>query len=451
MVVDGDRVVVAVSGGVDSVVLLHVFHRLAGAFRLSLVACHVDHGIRPTSREDLRFVERLAARLGLPLVARSFDVPALAKRRRENLEAVARDVRRSFLLWVAEDRGAARIALGHTQDDAAETTLLHLARGTGLRGLGGLRAVDGKFVRPLAEIPRREIEAFAVAEGISWREDPTNADVSLSRNRIRHRVIPELERMNPAAVEAIARAGRLAREADNALSALLEPVWRRACSDRNGTEILLDREGLRGLPAGGRHALLRRALEHVRGDLDRIDWSHVDALDRLLSPYRGPRRIDLPGAVASVTRGHLTIAGAGSTPQDPCGEARALCAPLTMGSNDLPSLGVRLRLSIEEDDRGDAFPDGGDAEVADADCIAFPLHVRVRRAGDRFRPLGMAAPKRLSEFLIDEKVPPSRRDSLPLVCDRRRIVWVAGVRLSDAVRVTDGTRRRLTMCAEELG
>jgi len=444
MVARGDGLLVAVSGGVDSVVLLELLYRLADELSMTLTVAHLDHGLRSTSGEDAAFVERLAHARGLPFVGRRIEVLHLARSRGGNLEATARDCRRAFLAHTAARIGAQRIALGHSLDDRAETVLFNLARGAGLTGLGALPPVRDRIVRPLIAVSRAEIQAFAKDEGLSWCEDETNADLALSRNRIRHCVLPELERINSKVLDALARASDLAAEEAALAATLLSSVWDSVCLAAEDGQVVLSIPALRGAGEVVQRALLRRALAEVRGDLTGIERVHVDNAHGLLSPYRGARVVHLPGATVHLQRDRIVV----SSREDPVvsGSAPAPSHPVHLGVNDLHELGVRLVLALD-----DAVSEGGTAsgtpfvERADADRVAFPLHVRGRLPGDRFRPLGMTAQKKLNAFMIDAEIPAARRDRWPLLCDQRGIIWVTGVRLADTVKLTRGTRRVLRM------
>jgi tRNA(Ile)-lysidine synthase len=449
MVTAGDTVVVAVSGGVDSVVLLKVLHRLAPGLSIELAVAHLDHGLRPESSEDATFVERLARELGVPCVRARADLLDGEGTCKGNLEEAARVARYAFLERVATQLDARRIAVGHTLDDRAETVLFHLARGAGLDGLASPPAVRGRIVRPLIETSRDEVLAFARREGVSWREDATNQDESLSRNRIRHRVLPEMVKVHPGAIAAIGRTAELAGEAAAMLDELLEPLWTSVSRDegRSGHQVVLDREALRRLSPAVQRALLRRALRVARGDLHGIEQDHLMTLQTLLAPYAGPRRIDLPRATARIERDRVIVRPA-RTGEDgievgPWTEPRAL----GLGVNDLAEVGVRVELAVDPAP-GTELSHDPRVEQADADRVAFPLFVRGRRPGDRFRPLGMAMEKKLNAFMIDEAIPAAKRDRWPLLCDQEGIIWVPGVRLADRVKVTEGTKRILRMRAE---
>jgi tRNA(Ile)-lysidine synthase len=438
MLSQGDRVLVAVSGGVDSVVLLDALDRLRADYELALHVAHLDHGLRAASGDDARFVRGLCAARGVPVTCERIDVGAAARERGVGVEEAGHTVRSAFLNEIADRIGANRIALGHTLNDRAETVLFHLVRGAGPAGLVGIRPVSGRVVRPLIEASRDEILGHAREASLAWHEDPTNADPSFSRNFLRHRVLPLLEQMNPRAIDAVGRTARLMQEEEAALGALLDAPWEQVLLDAVPGAVRLRRDRLSRLPGAIQGLLLRRGLLRARGGLQGITYDHLQALRRLAAES-GHGRLTLPGLAAHVDAETLVLGdafpGADAIP----------ATPVDLGVTAVPALGVRLELELRPWDGSVPVDRGSDVELADADRVRFPLVLRGRRPGDRFSPLGLDGHKRLKDFLIDEKVPYYDRETLPLLCDRERIVWVVGVRLSEAVRVTPQTRQVLVM------
>jgi tRNA(Ile)-lysidine synthase len=441
----GDRVVVAVSGGADSIALLHALCALTPELGCSLFVAHLDHGLRSSSGDDARFVADAAAALGLPMVSERADVAALAASRGQGIEEAGREARREFLSRVADELGAVRVALGHTADDQAETILYRLARGTGWEGMCGMASVSGRFIRPLLSVSREEVRTFAAERGLRWREDETNADVRFARNRIRERILPELNLAHPGATRAIARSAELAREAREVERYALDRVWPTVCEREEAGSVHLRRRELATLPPAMRSAVLRDAMRRTRGGLRGIGRAHVAAVARLAtSPaLRGEQCLPRLRAVASPASLELSAVVKDA--------AIAWTASLPLGRTALaePQLVVNIAVCERDAVRSEGDPNPW-AEMADADCVQFPLVARCRRPGDRFAPLGMDRDVRLKSFLANARIPVERRDRLALVCDRDKIVWVVGVRLSDAVKMRPSTRRVLVLRAEEV-
>lgn len=483
---DGERVLVAVSGGVDSVVLLDILHLLSVERGLELIVAHLDHGLRgEDSREDARFVAESARGKGLQVICKRIDLRACSERARRGLEETGRFLRHRFLLRTANKVGATKIALGHTQNDRAETFLFNLIRGTGptgLVGMGpfglrpvGLRPVglrsaslqqvtgckeDVTVVRPLIEVSREEIIAYARSRNLPWREDCTNQDVAFSRNRIRHQILPLLQEMNPRVLQALIRTADLIGEEQRVLDDLLTPLWGEIVIGEEEGRIVLHRGRLADCSAGLQALLLRRGIAQARGiadgiadgiaadggNLQGIAKVHIDALRRLVASPRAHGQLDLPGLSARVQMDELVLGGS---------RPAAVHLPettLKLGRTDIPVLGISLDLAIVDWDgeRASLVKESSDLEVADAKQVTFPLSLRSRRTGDRFAPLGLGGTKKLQDFLIDTGVPYYERDLVPLLCDQERIIWVVGLRLSDAVRITPTTSRVLIMRQEAI-
>ena len=454
MLEPGETVLVAVSGGVDSVALLHALSRLAPRWSVDLHVAHVDHGWRgEASAADGRFVAAMAAGLGLPCTRSRIDDLETEPTTGLGREGAAREARRELLTRIADAVGATRIALGHTANDQAETVLHHLTRGAGGAGLRGMPAVSERFIRPMLDIRRADVLAYAGEHALTWREDASNANVRFSRNRIRHRVIPELERINARAVEAIVRSAELAADLEAAVAPLLDGIWKDLRSPRDDGTIALRRAGLLDLEPSLRRLVVRRAIRDARDDLEGIERVHIESVLSLLASDRAHGELSLPGLHVRMQNDDVSFLA--KRPAD----AEAWSTPLDLGETRANDGRTPIHLSLVERAVA-AYRPSSDrwSEAADADRLRLPLVLRSRRDGDRFTPLGLGREVKLKDFLINERVPYFERDDVALVCDRGgaddgaadgdRIVWVVGLRLSDQVRVTDTTRRILMMRAE---
>lgn len=440
----GETVLVAVSGGIDSVVLLDLLQRLGPDYGISLHVAHLDHGLRgASSYSDAQFVERLAEERGLPIRMSRLEPGSLSDHRKHGPEGAAREARYAFLESVAAEIGAERIALGHTANDQAETILHRLTRGTGPAGLRGIPPVRHPYVRPLIEATRNEILAYAQERKLVWRVDASNADTSFTRNRIRHRVLPELETINPKVAEAICRGSLLAAEAEEASRFLVSTLWDAACSEESEEQLTLRRGALTSYPPAVRKLLLREGARRVRGNLAGIEHGHVDAVVRLIAPDTSHGELSLPGLHVRVQSDEILLARDAEASPEPW------AFPVDLGETEIPEPPISLRLAIVEGKSPQMNATDRWTELADADRIVYPLELRSRREGDRFVPLGSGTSVKLKDFLINERVPYFDRGRLPLLCDREKIVWIVGVRLSDEVRVTGTTRRFLSMQARE--
>lgn len=432
----GDGVVVAVSGGVDSMVLLDALVRLAGPLGLRLCVAHLDHGMRPGSAADAEFVAAAAAAHGLECRRGKADVPALARREKRSPEEAARHARYAFLEKVRDETGSRWIALGHHAGDQAETVLLHLLRGAGTGGLGAMAPVGaGGCVRPLLAQGREEIEAYARQRALAFRTDETNQDLAVPRNRIRHELLPLLAAgYNPEVSQALCRAADILREECAALEEIartaLETV---SCERRRDLVVLAAPQIVRYHIAVQRH-LLRSALVVLSPGEEPISFAHLGSLTRLLDRGDGGPLSLGRGIDAQVADGRLILRR--GTPPD---FVRPIAVP---GRTEIGErcLVVVARL-ISPASFGQLRPAlGGWRAAFDADVAGPHLALRSGREGDRLQPLGMEGRKKVSDLFVDAKIPRLLRPEHPVVTRGQEILWVAGVRTAHAYRVRTGSR-----------
>jgi tRNA(Ile)-lysidine synthase len=430
MLAGGETVLVAVSGGADSVALLHFLVELAPAWRLQLHVLHVDHQLRPDSPADADFVRAFGARLGVPV-----DVVTVMVDPQGSVEAGAREARYAALEAAAARLGAHRIAVGHTADDQAETVLMRLLEGAGVRGLAGIPPVRGRIIRPLIDMHRAALEAALDAAGVSWVEDPTNHDPKFLRNRIRHELLPLLaDSYNPGIAAALTRVSALARDTVTALDrAAAVELERLAALDAGA--VVLPLGPLRELPRQIAAEVLRQAAARLGSRAPLRAWAHRGLRRALAVP--SPRRpfrlggvtIEVSGPLARLARAPLQAL-----------VARPLAVP---GRTELPEIGQVLEARIVGAEAY-AVPRDPSRVAFDADELGGPFTVRPRRRGDRFVPFG-GAERRLKTLLIDAKVPRWDRARVPVIEAGTIIIWVGRLRRSAAARVTARTRRVLEL------
>jgi tRNA(Ile)-lysidine synthase len=399
--------VVGLSGGADSVSLLHA---LAADGRFRLVAAHLDHGLRPDSSADAAFCRRLCRTLGVPLRVGRADVRARAARDGGGIEEAARLERYAFLEAVRARQGALGIVLAHTRDDQAETVLLRLLRGSGSAGLGAMRARRGHLLRPMLRVSRQDVLDHLAAHGLSWREDPSNADPAFLRNRVRHELIPYLEsRFNPAIRESLARTASVLAEEAEALAAMAAAIG----VDRRDGAAVLSRPAVAHASRAVARIAVRNAVREA-GGLRGVALDHVDAiLDLAARPGTSGRRLPLPGGRDAFV--HFDEIRIGPAAPDAPAFGAALEVP---GRAPLPDgRWVVARALRRRGARAIGIPAG-------------PLTVRTRRPGDRVRSAGREMS--LKRFLMDRRVPARDRDRLPVVACGRTVVWVFGQEVEGA-------------------
>jgi len=410
----GETLVVALSGGADSVALTDVLSTLSRRNAFRLVPAHLDHGLRPDSAEDAAFCARLCHELGLELRLGHADVRARSRRDHLSLEDAARRARYAFLRTVQQEEGAVAIAVAHTRDDQAETLLLRLLRGSGATGLSAMRPRRDDVIRPLLGVSRQAVRRHLATRRLGFREDPTNADPAYLRNRVRHELLPLLEtRFNPGIRDTLARTASLLADEAALLGGLAEALWRRAGRVEEGVA-LAQRSVLAGEPRPLLRLALRRALAEA-GGLEGVSAVHVEKLASLVrSPSASGRRLPLPGGrEAQVVFDELRL-GPRFTPARPF--ALKVSVP---GRVELPD-GTAL---LAEAARGPAVSNGTTAVVAAPEGGA-ELVVRTRRPGDRVRFRGRQIS--LKRFLVNQRVGAFRRAGLPLVAAGSQVLFVPG-------------------------
>jgi tRNA(Ile)-lysidine synthase len=426
MLAGGETVLVAVSGGADSVALLYVLVRLASAWHLRLRVLHVDHQLRLHSSRDGEFVREVAARFGVPA-----EVATVVVANDESLEAAARAARYRALEAHATLHDAHRIAIAHTADDQAETVLMRLLEGAGARGLAGIPAVRGRIIRPLIAEARDSLRALLREVGLEWIEDPSNEDRRFLRNRIRHELLPLLAASyNPAIVEALGRTGRLVAATALALEAVATSELDRLGATV-GDELVLPLAEMKALPHAVAAEVLRQGAARLGSRPPLRAWAH-HGLRRVLA-HPAPRHpFTWGGILIEVSAGRIRLATRLAHPL----AQREIPVP---GKVVLPEAGLVLESTLIQ--RGSApIPTDAHQVVFDADALARPLIVRSRHPGDRLRPFGATQERRVKGLLLEAGLPRWERGRVPLVQAGPELVWVGGVRRGAAAPVTPATR-----------
>lgn len=422
----GDRVLVAVSGGPDSVALLGLLVDLKKELDLGLEVAHLEHGIRgDEAREDALFVSRLAERFSLPFHLRQLDLPGIRRAKGGgNLEDLARNERYQFFAELAGERGIHKLATAHTRDDRTETLLMWLLRGSGGRGLGaippmrrlGYKTGNLWLVRPLIEASRQEITGYLAANALSYRTDHTNLDRERLRNWIRLELLPRLRaRLDLNLDERLARTADLVRDDEALLDMITRERLGRAtrAGELVGSAVVGEHKAIQ-------RRLIRLWLEQAKGDLRAVGFDHVDAILDFIT--RGPPqgRLSIPGGWEIVKEyDALRLEGKRGQPR----QVRYSYELPPEGELDIPEAGMRLKTSRHAA-RLCARPRGDWEAVFDLARLPEKLTVRNFRAGDRFRPLGMHGRKKVKDLFIEKRVPRSLRSTLPLLAAGEEILWI---------------------------
>lgn len=415
----GDHVAVAVSGGADSLCLLHILLELRSEFALQLSVVHVDHNLRgPESQADAEFVHKSAQQLGLPFHFRKLDLHP----RRGNLEQEARRARYGFFSELIEAGLAQKIALGHTRSDQAETVLFRLLRGAGSAGLAGIRPVTSSppVIRPLLGLTRPDVETWLIVRGISWRQDHTNADLRFDRNRIRHRLLPSLQQdWNPALADSLAQTADWAFEEERYWQDQLPVLTAEWVRFFNRTAIL-DRKRLNALPIAAARRVIRYCIQRVKDDLLGVTFAHIEIIRDLAAQPGGAGEVRLPGLKVRRSFDWLRFA------KHP--EPRSI-APEALETGpfcvSVPGTYVISPTTIELE----LLPNDGvynrDVNTLDWDSVGGPLVLRGWRAGDRYRRPGRVAPEKLKEIFHNARIPLWERHNWPIMTVGESIIWTS--------------------------
>jgi tRNA(Ile)-lysidine synthase len=474
LIVKKDKVVIGVSGGPDSLCLLHLLVNLKPELELTITVAHLNHQLRNSDAQaDENFVREIAARWQLPLWVETHNVAALATRRKQSLEEAGRQIRYAFLWRVAAEIGAEKIAVGHNADDQVETVLMHFLRGSGLAGLRGmLPAVNitalrlnpadipapaptpsPKLIRPLLEISRKEIEAYCREQNLSPRQDYSNQDITFFRNRLRHELIPQLETYNPNIRQVLQHTAGVVAADTEILNNHLDKAWQSVVKNESPEKIELELQNWLNLPLAMKRSTLRRAVQKLRRSLRDINFEHIETAVNIVEKGRTGTKATLPqGLMLTVGYNTFTITPEGISPYpqklDIPHLAQDEVLPLNLpGVTSLPRTNWQLKAALlpknnlnqQHISRVDPWEVYLDAdEVGDAPVL------RTRRPGDRFCPLGLGGhSKKVNEFMINEKIPANRRHSLPLLVADNRILWICGHRPDERARIRPTTRRVL--------
>ncbi len=472
-----DKLLVAVSGGPDSVCLLHILSKLQEELGIKLHAAHLNHQLRGDESEaDARYVSNLAQRLNISATTDQRDVKAYQAQQRTSLEEAAREVRYTFLAQVAKSIGANRVAVGHTTNDHIETILMHLIRGTGTKGLCGLQTCTEwqssgnslTVIRPLLAVSRQETTSYCHHHKLMPRIDSSNLSLSPLRNRIRHQLLPLLKSYNPQVAEALLRTARIASDVISLLDSETTQVWDEIALEQGDT-VILDKARFIELPSALKQHLLRTAIEKVVGSLKDIETHHIEQIVAALAKPAG-KRLSLPrGLIFSIDYDKYLISP-DPTALSPFPILEAEFQLKVPGETSLP--GWRIEATVLDPsvvkgrlegalapsetitplplDKGKGIKGIGlinnqFTAYFDLNKTGGKLTVRPRQPGDRFQPLGMNQSKKLGEFMIDAKIPSAWRERIPIVYSPEHILWLVGWRIDERVKVTDTTQKVLCL------
>ncbi len=435
MLSSGEKVVVGVSGGADSIALLHILSELKD-LNLDITAAHLNHGIRAEAAErDSEFVERAATDLGLRYEHKKVDTLAYKEEKKLSLEDAARELRYEFFDEVREKLGASKVATAHTKDDQAETVLMRLLRGSGLRGLSGIPPVSrGYLIRPLLYFNRSEIEEYLQSKGVEWVEDSTNTSLEFLRNRVRQELIPVLTEYNPQLTDTLTRTADILRSYEEFISAEVEKLFKEIFDENSKREFLGSLDAFRNSPRSLRLSCLRLAIERMSKNLNAVSYTHVTAADDFLLSDSTSGEIEFPGGTVIAKGYDKFLVTEKSRLSDEF--SYVIDSP---GKLSFPEFEVEIEPIISD------TPASRDEKTVyfSAHSIEFPIQVRSFKPGDKFMPLGMNKFKKVQDYFTDVKLPRFLRCRVPIFITKGEIFWIGGMRIDERVKVKEPRQNTL--------
>ena len=452
MIEDGETVLVAVSGGVDSLALLYGLHALRQQLRCQLHVVHLNHRLRPDADTDAEFVRQHAEHLNLTCTIQQADVSRLSKQWKLSVETAGRRARYQLYDAVCSETDATKVALGHHQDDIAETVLMNLIRGSGTTGLKGILPVrDTRFIRPLIGFTRQKIEAFLTSIDIVPRHDATNTDTRYLRNRIRHKLIPSLQSdYNPNITAALSRTADVLAAESQYLDTIAHTAFETCQIQVSQENIILDREKFRQHHIALQRRILRKSVSEMLDDSSDLYFKHCTAMQNLIEGDAPNAVLPLPNGL-QFRRAYQRIIFERKTTQ-----IGNFSYPITtVGKTSITALNAEINTELGDvtSGRTPTLPDGKFEAIFDYQKLknifaepfsdTIPLTVRNRRQGDRFQPYGMQGTKKIKDFLIDAKVPRHERDNVPLLVCGDVILWVVGHTTSEPFKIEPHTQHYL--------
>jgi tRNA(Ile)-lysidine synthase len=442
----GDRLIVGVSAGVDSMVLLHLLNAWREVFDLSLIVAHVNHGLRPIeSEKEAELVQNEAARFGLPFEYGQFNVKEFQKTGGLSPQDAARRIRFHFFHDLLQKHRAQKIALGHHADDQVETVLLRLIRGSGLQGLKGMLPIrEGKVIRPLLEVWREKIQSFAIEKKIPFLSDSSNLKKDYLRNRIRLALIPLMEREYQANLkEILLRTSNILREENDYLEKGAEAAYQKVVQKERDTLSFKFSE-YQSLHQAIQWRVIKKILGRVYDwgmAVEEREWSDVQKIYQKLHQSSPSFLLELPYGAWIEKRYDMVLLGKGKVKPFPPFEV-GLISP---GRTFIEEIGREVVIEETNRNKFENYHGPPNTALMDYGTLQFPLKMRNFRPGDRFYPLGVKGTQKLKNFFIDHKVPKFERPKVPLLVSGEMIAWIVGYRIDERVKVTEKTKKVLVV------
>ncbi|QUH25361.1 tRNA lysidine(34) synthetase TilS [Serpentinicella alkaliphila] len=446
----GDKIIVGISGGPDSVCLLHLLWYLQEEYKITVYGAHLNHNFRGIeSQLDAHYVSKLCEEFNIICFIKSVDVAQVASIKGISFEEAGRLQRYQFFEEISEKVGANKIAVAHNLNDQAETILMRFLRGTGLEGLTAIPYNRGKIIRPLLNITRAEIEEYCSINNLSPRIDKTNLEPIYHRNKIRLELMPYLmENYNPNIIDTLARTSEILKKDNSYIEAKAREMYKEIKLRETENRIELSIVGINKLHESLKARVLRFATEDLVGKKDVLEYKHINSVLELLENGQTAKKRTLPmGIIVRISYERLIFSVISDFEYD-----KDFIYELQVNSLEyIEEIDQEIRISLVDKQEINDISRDKYIKCFDYDKVNNRLNIRNRRDGDRFWPLGLTGSKKLKDFFIDLKIDREERDLVPLLCDGDEIMWVVGYRMSEAYKVSSETTRVLMVefCKEE--
>ena len=434
-----DKIIVALSGGPDSVCLLHVLCKLREEYGFTLYAAHLNHQIRGTlAHQDALYAMTLSTKLGVRCFIKSLDVPSYAKDKKMTLEEAARVLRYDMLFRLKEELGADKIAVAHNLDDQAETVMMRIMRGTGLNGLKGMeyKRPDG-IIRPLMDVLKSDIETYCRENQLNPKIDHTNLEDEYTRNKIRIHLLPYIQREYASNIkEILSRMANGLREDSAFIENLAEGKFQTIAGVLDEDTVRIDLELLELEDISIIKRIIRNAYKTLEGSYNGLETVHLDDILELIQNQKNDAKINLPkGIIADKKSNYLYIT------------RKEIKSSLVEYEVEIPinkviileELGIKIEAHRISKEKSKMFSTGANSKSFDVDKISGKLVIRNRRNGDKIKPLGLGGTKKIKDILIDSKVPLENRNNIPIICDDEKILWLVGHCISEEAKISEST------------
>lgn len=444
MINKGDKIIVALSGGPDSLSLMHVLSTLVDRYEIKLYAAHVNHMLRGSeSDEDEATCRRFCEKNNIEFFSKSIDINAMANENNISTEMAGRDARYKFFEELLKKLDADKVALAHNLNDQAETVLMRLMRGTGIEGLVGIKPVrDEIYIRPIINISRKEIEDYCEENTLLARIDQTNYEPIYSRNKIRLELIPYIQQnFNSDIISTLNRMCELMKRDESYIQENVIKVFQKYC-DIGEDKVIIYKDAFYLHPSLISR-VIRRALLEIKGDINNIQSIHIDNIIDLQKSNTGKFTVVPREILVKNVYGNIEI----TRQKKNCKENINIIRELKFGDNNIKELGIKISIRPIEDSKNVKFKSNDNIKYFNSTNVKH-ISLRFRKNGDRFSPLGMKGSKKLKDIFIDLKIPREERDFIPLLCFDEDISWIIGHKISDKFKIHEGVKNIIEVSVE---